>query len=621
MMKIYFHGPSLSAFRPDVGVSCITGISTSKNVESVWGLRQSFNLTGNTGNMIHAEAPLKFLKYDVNKSVVGDLHKFYSSFSNKKEFFNCLEERFDCLVLSLANLIRPDFNTNLDEILSGLTIPFYVFGVGLQQGVVFSSLRPSTQRLLSVINSDSKLFGVRGNVTENWLHENGFNNAVALGCPSLYVYPKEIQSVRYKRPTLSKVMTAGHLSDYHLSSENNRRVSVISRILEGFDEVSYVHQDEPFTYSEILHAPGVWVESISQLDKSLLNSYLSLRVKRDFSFSEHYLFFSTDAWRLVCSYHDAFVGDRLHAGIASLQSGTPSLIIYDDMRVKELSDYNCFPAASVDEVLAGDIKEIVEEKLSEESLDKFLQAYKHNFEKFYKVVMASGLRPKDYYANYYECSSGILTEDNVIVPEFEAVDQSMTRSVRNLVKKTNNKEVYALYSEVIEKSVGREEAWNFLWKNVEELCVESDFMRLFVVEKSIDYNKSIDVDRLLLEVNYSAISRGDYRRLARILKSIENPERMDEEVVEKILNIDHADVFDAIIYVLPKVGKRLQAVERLKQKLLKGFGTRLRVKTLLTYLLEEGKIEDASEVLGTYSHYLSEKMASQYRSDIESRTH
>lgn len=591
-MKIFFHGPSVSTTRPLVELSSITGVHTSKFQETLSNVRSAFNLTGNTGNMVHAEAPLKLFKYNTRKSVVGDLHLLWQQYEDKEVFKRELENNFDYIILSLANLIRPDFNTNLYEILRIIDIPFMTLGVGLQNDVSFSSLRPNTQELLRVINKKAKLFGVRGLRTEAWLHNNGFTNAVSLGCPSLYVYPEKVGKVR-SAENVEKVVTAGHLSDYFLSKGiANKRIKALVNLSRQYKSVSYVFQDEPFSYKELIDSEGVWDESTSTLNTEVINSYLSVRLRENVEFHKFYFFFSTDSWRSVYCGYDLYIGDRLHAGIAAMQAGIPAVILYDDERVKELAQYYNFPSASLDKVLELGFGEVLDSQLSVESQERFISTYSRAYNKFILEVKNAGLTPVDKKLNVVD-----LTEHNECS---SIIDKG--KFLKSFIKSDKGT---ALYLDACKSELPKYDYQKLLSSSKKSLVDGSILTALEIAlrlqNEKVEYDQRGLVERLASE----ELTRSEHRLMSALFNSGDFS-MVAADLFLTLLKKDHPDSYDAILNQLIKLDSKKVVKESLFDKIQKGSGTRFRVSLLVTLLIEGGSLGQAKEVLRDHGHFLSE---------------
>ena len=613
-MRILFHGPSISSTRPSVSLPYLTGITAGTNSPTVNSLRQPFNLTGNTGNIIHAEAPMKFLSYDIGASAISDLHRLYSSFSSAEAFRDSIKENYDCVVLSLANLIRPDFNTNLHEILEAIGVPFYVFGVGLQNDVKLASLRPNTQKLLKVLNDKSALFGCRGYRTEEWLHSNGFRNAIALGCPSLYVYPHAVlnnQDVDLR--DVRNVVTAGHLSDTYLSSDESvkkERVDSITALCDRFENVSYVFQDEPFTYKELLDVTGLWKDQVSQFDADTLNSYLSVRLQRDVSFKNFYMFYCSSTWRSTVSKYDLFLGDRLHAGIAARQAGLPSVILYGDVRVKELTDFYNFPSLPVSSVLDKDFHGKLRDVLSVKQHDEFTSTYMTRLSNFIYVVKKSGLKLKPAYHAVSKPVSQSL--ESLRKQRFDILERA-----NYLREKLSNDGGDMLYVEALCRNSRKREAWKCLTDSMSQGGKRSNLYRLFAIEKSIQLRKAYDAKPDLSEIcSSSALPKAEQKLLSRILNLDSKTQIFSIEDVLRLLENDQRDCFDACVGWLIKSDRREQAIVFLREKVLQGFGTRVRVKQLIQLLISQKDISSARLMLEEFGKFLARDMEAVFRKQL-----
>lgn len=600
----------MSSTRPLVKLSCMTGLSSAKYVQNIKDLQLAFNLTGNTGNMIHAEAPLKFLEYNFSRSAISDVHKLFNTYENKSSFFEDINNNFDCIVLSLANLIRPDFNTNLHEILEGLGVPFYVLGVGLQNEVSLTSLRTNTQKLLHVLNNKAKLFGVRGLRTETWLHNNGFKNAIALGCPSLYVYPDTIMKKKVVAQKYSSVITAGHLSDYYVSKKNDKRVEVILKILGSFDKTSYVFQDEPFTFKEFLDAPGIWQENLSRFDSRALNSYLSIRLDQSVNFFNYYMFFCTDTWRATCSNYDLYLGDRLHAGIAAHQAGIPSVIIYHDMRVKELADFYNFPSLSVDAIIDNNIQDLLPEVLSESSTDNFRATYLNKYNFFVSKLESTGLKIK------YKHSSTEL-EGYSKISSLPHKTDSIINKAQYLRQKIKSDGTDILYAKALKMNNDIEECWSFLTQQSTNFDERSPLFKLFVIEEAIYLGKEFPIDDVLSGIAKMKLNRAEHRKISEILSNIEELNLISYDTIIAILKQEHSDSFDECVKFLVKLDYESQAIEYLNTKIVDGYGTRARVNLILTLLIRNDDFKVAQNILLEYSHYLSEALIDKFDKKVK----
>ena len=339
--------------------------------------------TDNKGNMLHGEAPTRILQMDRKhscyvsaKSLIVDLG--WSPDDVAKE----LSKKFDLVVFSTANMIRSDFDPGgTAAILESLTIDFVVLGMGMQTPLPASlnSLHSGLIALLNICNKKASIFGVRGLETENWLKSVGFNNACALGCPSLYVYPQNILNMQAPNPyKIKSALTAGYIS---------ARTPRSQAIINLFKDVNshYVMQDEIAALrqmTELTEAQYLYNDATGELNKDIMQNILEKIHYKPMPFNSYRWFQDPNAWRVFASQFDCYIGDRLHGGVAAIQTGVPSILISEDQRVTEVADFNGIPNASIEDIKNLQLTDVVAEHLSTEKIQYFKHMYFNRFINF-----------------------------------------------------------------------------------------------------------------------------------------------------------------------------------------------------------------------------------------------
>jgi hypothetical protein len=391
-MRVLFYRQGDASFLNSSGVKYSGGVAANSSSVLIDHVAVN-NLTGNKGNMIHREAMPKLLSYDRQSSAYVNLLRLRDDCANIDEYAEIVNNNFDCVILSMANFIQPgEQEPRLYELLSCLTIELYVVGVGLQIPKPISEMAESTQKLLRHFDSCAKLFAVRGKRTEAWAHKNGLKNAIALGCPSMFVYPRNLYNV--KAPSFSensKIISAGHIHQSFFSKTKKGRALALMSALEGRN-VDYVFQSELFTFKDITSMEGVFDEATSRISTDVVNAFIKQKTSKLPPFKRYFQFDSPAAWRQASSNYDIYVGDRIHGAVAALQSGVPALIIYDDIRVKELASYFHLPAASVQELEEIGLDSLVEDRVNEDCLILFRERYRKVLSKFVRVLNSAGLQ-------------------------------------------------------------------------------------------------------------------------------------------------------------------------------------------------------------------------------------
>lgn len=393
-LRIFFHAPGIAAHRPKPSLPVITGAQTTA-ADRISGIYPNHMLTGNRGNIIHAEAPAKLFQKSETGSAYGNLaqllHRLGPSYAAR------VARSFDLVIISMANFIRPDHDgTRLVDALKALEqrVPVVVLGAGLQGHHALSDMMPSNRDLIDWFNQNAVIFGVRGDRTANWLHDNGFKNTEVMGCPSLHTYPHSLLDMD-PRPALAKgtdlsVMTAGYvkLLDGTLHPRGDELMRAFRRI-----RASYVFQDEPFTMTELADAPALYNEGNNEFRTAAMNAWLSRQAGRPVGFQRYYYFHEAGAWRQAALRHDVYIGDRFHCGVAAIQAGVPAIFLSHDNRVAEMTDHFGLPRLTTRNFARKGLAAVMEEYLAPERVHRMKQLYLQRRAEFFAVTARVGLMP------------------------------------------------------------------------------------------------------------------------------------------------------------------------------------------------------------------------------------
>ena len=164
---------------------CMPTVNFSQR--SVDSLREVHALSGNSvGNFIHNEAMPRILDYDAAGSAMFDLNSAVR-LRGADRVADVISERYDVLVFSCANLIKPKVSILAEiEVLRKLKIQVVIFGAGIQEEMRegFSGFSESLIDFLYFANMSAVLFGVRDDLTANFLAGQRLHKAEPLGCLS-----------------------------------------------------------------------------------------------------------------------------------------------------------------------------------------------------------------------------------------------------------------------------------------------------------------------------------------------------------------------------------------------------------------------------------------------------
>ncbi|WP_081880485.1 polysaccharide pyruvyl transferase family protein [Paenirhodobacter enshiensis] len=391
-MRVLFHGPGISLAKPAAAIPYTSG-TQHPAANMISEIRRSHKLTGNRGNMIHAEAPAKIFGHDAAGSAYGNLFTLYRALG--PAFAEVMAENFDMIVISMANFIRADHSDDfLMKAIMALQgrVPFIVLGAGLQGNPTPETMKPSNLDLIALINERAEVFGLRGYATQKWLNRHGFGRGTVLGCPSLFAYPDSILGLDYasvrrmwRKP---KILTAGYLRIAN-GALSERSLKLV-RPLAGYD-ASYVFQDEIFGYDRLQNIHGAFNEGTSQLDRDMLEAMFSAYGAPKLPFRHYFYFMETGAWRQAARAHDVYIGDRFHGGVAALQAGIPGIFLSADNRVSELTDYFRLPKMSLDQFARDGVAAAIRTCLSDEAEAAMKARYLKVHEKFRQTMESQGL--------------------------------------------------------------------------------------------------------------------------------------------------------------------------------------------------------------------------------------
>ena len=392
-MRILFHGPGTSTYLPEIRLPNTSGLRHAAT-DRLIDLKDSHSLTSNRGNLIHGEAPARIFQCRRRLSAFANLGTLHRIFGNRLK--DVLPNHFDLIVLSAANFISPSRDlTRLRDALNALgdAVPFMVLGAGMQGDHALSELHPSVQEILDIYNRRAVLFAVRGKQTEGWLHENGFINAKALGCPSMYVFPQSILSIdhtaAHQAGSAAKILTAGYLTIK--KGRNFPRGQKLAKALRGA-RASYVFQDEFFGYGKIIEEHGSFNDATNMGDRVGLNRLLGSAAGIPLDIENYYYFSETAAWRQVAFGHDAYIGDRFHGGVAALQVGRPGIFLSHDNRVAELTDYFDLPRMTLDELLSEGVGTAIRQRITAGSVAQMKATYRGRFRHFAETLSEHGVK-------------------------------------------------------------------------------------------------------------------------------------------------------------------------------------------------------------------------------------
>ncbi|WP_417451252.1 polysaccharide pyruvyl transferase family protein [Kordiimonas sp.] len=360
--------------------------------------------TLNVGNIVHNEAVAKSFEIDRTRSCLSSIeHLYVTEYRGKRQDFRAaIQANFDAVVFSYANMISPPAPGRADaqqrhmerlcEVVDALPVPVYVFGMGMQEALDSEDrLVPAMRDLLRLFDKKATIFGVRGDETEAFLHNMGCTNAVALGCPSLYVYPGNILKTQPRKvKKRDRLLTAGYLGLRNLRGYQPERVEFL-RALASRYTVNYVFQNDIYSYHELGDVAGLYDDATGRCDAAAISLYMQACGVAPIPFEGMWHFRDARSWRQLAEAHDCYFGDRFHGGVVALQASRPSLFVYKDLRVRELTNHFGIPNVALEDVRADNLKPLLRSAFSKERTEEMRDRYADRLREYRAITAKAGL--------------------------------------------------------------------------------------------------------------------------------------------------------------------------------------------------------------------------------------
>jgi hypothetical protein len=295
----------------------------------------------NSGNLIFSDASHKILETPGTEVVSNGIRTDVAAAGR-------INEEYDAFVVPLANAFRPSFEPQLKRLtrlISRLRIPVVVLGIGAQAGLSYNAARlkpmePSVREFVSAVLDRSASIGVRGEFTEEYLKGLGFGDVEVIGCPSLFLYGKELP-VHKRAPAL----TAGSriaVNGSHSAVQKQGLDKVVDRAHVRYPHLTFIGQNlsdaRQLHWRDLSH-PNAAVTAIPTHPDHPMYREDKVRVYVD-----------PVTWIDDLRGYDFSFGSRIHGNIAALLAGTPATVLCGDSRTLELCRYFDIPHRRIDKL-------------------------------------------------------------------------------------------------------------------------------------------------------------------------------------------------------------------------------------------------------------------------------
>jgi hypothetical protein len=293
----------------------------------------------NSGNLIFSDASHKILETPGTEVVTNGMRTDVAAAER-------INEEYDAFVVPLANAFRPSFEVSLKRLtrlISRLRIPVVVLGIGAQAGLNYNAARlkpmeESVRAFVSAVLDRSASIGVRGEFTEKYLNDLGFRDVEVIGCPSLFMYGKEL-AVDKRGPALSAESRIA-INGSHSAVQKQGLDRLIERTHARYPNLTFVGQNlsdaRQLHWRDLSH-PNAAVTAIPTHPDHPMFRQDKVRVYVD-----------PVTWIDDLRGYDFSFGSRIHGNIAALLAGTPATVLCGDSRTLELCRYFEIPHRRID---------------------------------------------------------------------------------------------------------------------------------------------------------------------------------------------------------------------------------------------------------------------------------
>ncbi|GAA4051709.1 polysaccharide pyruvyl transferase family protein [Streptomyces shaanxiensis] len=333
----------------------------------------------NAGNLIFSDATHKILETPHTEVVSNGIRTDVSAAGR-------INEEYDAFVVPLANAFRPSFEgqlKRLTRLIGKLRIPVVVVGVGAQAGLGYNAARlkgiePAVREFVSAVLDRSASIGVRGEFTEKYLKDLGFRDVEVIGCPSLFMYGKEL-TVTKREPALgagSRIAVNGS----HSAVRSQGLDRVINRAHARYPYLRFIGQnisDARQLHWRDLSDPNGLVTAMPTHPEHPMYREDKVRVYID-----------PVTWIDDLRAFDFSFGSRIHGNIAALLAGTPATVLCGDSRTLELCRYFGIPHRRIDK-LPEDLDPAA--LYEEADFGALMSGHQERFERFTAFLDRNGL--------------------------------------------------------------------------------------------------------------------------------------------------------------------------------------------------------------------------------------
>ncbi|WP_164519579.1 polysaccharide pyruvyl transferase family protein [Nocardioides ferulae] len=296
-------------------------------------------VVGNTGNLLFGHAAARVLDTDAVELTCWTDRQLQRRAGE-------INERFDHVVLPLANAFRPGFVDRLvalTELIGALEVPVTVLGVGAQSDLDFTlegdpAVAEAARAFAVAVLERSPSIGVRGEFTAAYLASLGIDETRVIGCPSMFRPNRTVTA-----PAAAPPPSADDLVALTLTPGSPLPAGWVTRLAAEHPRLRYVAQG--LAELRVL----LWGEEPADSDDpefphSLDHPLYAERTVR--------AYFEPEVWIDDLAGAALCLGTRIHGTIAGVLAGVPSHLVAHDSRTRELAEHFGIPWSRADRLPA-----------------------------------------------------------------------------------------------------------------------------------------------------------------------------------------------------------------------------------------------------------------------------
>jgi hypothetical protein len=311
---------------------------------------------GNAGDMFVTEASLALTR-------PAEV-EFFDPRTVSPQTLERINSAFDLVFVRGANTLADQVYAGiLAEFIEKLLLRVVVMGIGVQApSLDRMPASPEVHRLARLLGERSTVVGVRGQVTADFLAQQGLRNIQIVGCPSLLRH--NASNLRIRKPAWSDLHSFGFsLTRYHGAGYQRDKftyLDVQSRIIKELHRAGRVglitqveREEKAFAYrdAEEMQRATTLLRDSKWFDAEMENIYRTRSVffgARPSDYDMHVRNF------------DVVFGTRMHSNAMAIACGTPAVTLSFDLRVQEIYEFWRLPVFTVEAARTMSARELYE---------------------------------------------------------------------------------------------------------------------------------------------------------------------------------------------------------------------------------------------------------------------